>query len=591
MTHRNDFFVRALAFVLVLLFSGPGLAATDVEQIGQLMAVADSLHANGRSDSAITVARRAERIARRVDEPGLVLTVNSSLGVYLRSNGQVDEALRCYDQALKIVTTPQFREQPDEEDCESAASLYVNLSALHIDMSHKELASTYARQAAAWAEKCTDGAFRAGIFGVVGSVLTFTGQLEDAMRYQQRAYEDALEAGDTEQALRAAAYGMLTCDRAGRVDDVEAWRRKCRALLGPDLSIMARLLYFQIECAISQGHQQTRASIAWFDSILALPGIEGMPFVAFDCYNNLHQSYAELGRYDSAYATLLRSNALRDTLFEAQKVESLRELTVKYDAKEKELALARSEAERANVRFRLAVALAVLAVMLALFALYILRQRRRRHAQELEFAALRADTGRQLTASYVEGLESERTRMARELHDGVCNDLTAIQMSLAGESPASSALAQLDVCRDQVRRISHELMPPEFTYATIDAVLRYYVGKLGKAQPACRCTYASLPEGADWQAVPDALALEMYRIVQEAAGNAIRHSGALNLDVTLERTGEGLRLTVGDDGRLRASQSTGIGLRTMRQRAAAVGGRLDVDHSAGGTVVRLSLKL
>lgn len=591
MTRKVKRMARALSFCLALLFCCPAWAESSEEKVACLMQAADSLYAMGRSDSAIVVAGRAVQVADRSGQPGLVLTVNSSLGVFLRSSGRVDEALGCYDRALKIATTPEFRDGADEEACEEAASLYANVAVLHVDMAHRELATDYARKAAEWAERCTDAAFRAQIYGVVGSVFTFAGLPDEALPYQTLAYECALEADDKDGALRAAAYALLACDRLDRPAEADAWRQKCRGLMRLEQTLMARLVYYQVECSICQVRGQTRESIAWFDSILAQDGIENLPFVQFDCYNNKHLAYAELDQYDSAYATLLRSDDLRDSLFQEQKAESLRDLTVKYDAKEKELALAQSEAARANVRFRLALTLALLAVVLALFALYVLRQRRRRHERELEFATLRADTERQLTTRYVEGLENERARMARELHDGVCNDLAAIRLKLGGEAPASPALGLLDTCRDQVRRISHELMPPEFTYATIDEVLRYYVFKLNRAQSACRCAYASMPEGADWQTVADATALEMYRIVQEAAGNAIRHSGATDIRVGLERTPQGLELTVADNGRLRPSQGAGIGTRTMRQRAAAVGGRLAVEHTTEGTTVRLTLNV
>lgn len=580
-----------LVFLIGLLVCGPGWAAANEKNVAQLMETADSLHSMGRSDSAIVVAREAARLADGSNDPRLVVTVNASLGVYLRSTGKIDEALKCYDRALDLVTTREFRNLTDEEALEDAATLYINLATLHLDMSHKEEAAKYARMSAEWTAKCSDRALQAQIYGAVGSVLTAAGLPEEALPHQTLSYTYALEAGDEDSALRAAAYAMLTCDRLGRRQEAGQWRGRCRELMAHGPATMTRLVYFQAECSISLRREQPRASIAWFDSILALDGIEQLPFVVFDCYNNMHVAYAELGRYDSAYATLLRGNALRDSLYEGKKVEDMRDLTVKYDTREKELALARSEAGRANMRFRLAVALAVLAVVVALFVLYVMRQRRLRHERELEFATLRRDAERQLTTRYVEGLENERTRMARELHDGVCNDLTAIRMRLGEENPSSPALGLLDTCRDQVRRISHELMPPEFTYATIDEVLRYYVRKLDKAQAACRCTYASQPEGADWQAVPDAPALEMYRIVQEAAGNAMKHSGAQNIRVCMTRTAAGIELAVSDDGLPRASQSSGIGTRTMRQRAAAAGGQLAVEHTPEGTTVRLTLKL
>ncbi len=592
MTKRYTPIAWGLLMCLLLGYATMATAATDREEISRLMADADSLHAMGQSEEAITLAGEAAALARHDGDSLMILSVNASLGVYLRSTGQIDEALACYGTALEIVTSAPFRENPDEEAIEGAASLYINLATLHTDLQHREEAIRYARSCAEWTALCTDRAMQAQIYGAIGLVMTTSGQPEESMQYHALAYRYALETGDRDSALRAAAYTLQAGDRLGHMEEAETWRRTCRELLdGEGVNMMARLAYLQIECSICLRRGNSREAIAWFDSILGMEGIQNLPFVVYDCYNNLHQSYADLDRYDSAYSILLRSNALRDSLFEQQKVESMRELTVKYDAKEKELALALSEASRANMRFRLALSLAALALMGAAFALYAMGQRRRRHERELEFATMRRDTERQLTSRYVEGLENERTRMARELHDGVCNDLTAIQMRLGEDNPTSPALPLLATCREQVRRISHEMMPLEFSYATIDEVLRYYIYKLDRAQTACRLAYTSLPAGADWQAVPNALALEIYRIVQEATGNAVKHAGATDICVSMTRTAGGIELTVTDNGTPRPSQSQGIGLRTMRQRAAATGGSLSVESHDGGTTVRFTLEL
>lgn len=592
MSKRHTSIILA-ALTGLFLWCGTPMAATgsNRDKIARLMEMADSLHGMGQSDSAIIVANEAAGIAARDNDRNMILTVHSSLGVYLRSTGKIEEALACYDKAMDIVTGPEFRGNLDEETMEEAAVLYINLATLHLDMSHKEEAAKYARKCAEWTEKCTDRSIQAQLFGAIGSVLASAGLAEEAMQYNTLSYDYALETGDDDSALRAAAYTMRMYDLLDRKEETMAWRGKCRELLGHDLTTMTRLVYYQIECAISLRHEEARTAIAWFDSILGMEGIQNLPFVVYDCYNNMHQAYSDLGQYDSAYTTLLKSNVLRDSLYEEQKAESMRELTVKYDAKEKELALARSEAEQANIRFRLAVALAMLAAVGSVFVLYAMRQRRLRHEREMEFATLRRDTERQLTTRYVEGLENERTRMARELHDGVCNDLTAIQLKLGEENPSSPALALLAGCREQVRRISHEMMPPEFSYATIDEVLRYYTHKLDKAQAACRCSYTSQPAGADWQVVPDDLALEIYRIVQEAAGNAMKHAGASDVRVDMTRTDNGIELSICDNGNGRATQSTGIGMRTMKQRAAAIGGMLTVVNNAEGTTVRLTLEL
>ena len=339
------------------------------------------------------------------------------------------------------------------------------------------------------------------------------------------------------------------------------------------------LTYYQAECSISLKDNRPKEALEYFDKILGLEGIENLPFVVFDCYNNMHIAYASLGDYRNAYQTLLKGNELRDTLWAREKAESLRELTVKYETKETELALARSEARSANRLMWLFAALGLLLVIVAGFVIYASRQRRRRLAREIEFANLRADIGRRLTQQYVEGLENERERMARELHDGVCNDLLAIRMNMAEGVPASETAALIDTCRESVRRISHELMPPEFAYANLDEVVRYY---LMKQQEACGDGVSivySAPAG-DWSSVPDGVALEIYRIVQEAVGNSIKHSGATKIDVVMSVTDGSLTLEVADNGTYSPSGKRGIGLNSMKRRAAAVGGTLTVETDA-----------
>lgn len=561
------------------------------EEYARLMFEADSLHAVGNNDSAVIVSQQAYDIAKRSNRKSWLVGSHSALGVFLRSTGRIGEALDHYDEAMKIATTDEFRKNADEDALEEVATLYINLSVLHFDMAHKEEAVQYAESAVQWAEQCSDREFQGQIYNAAGPIFTATGHAEKAMEYQAKAYDCAMESGNDDAALRASAYTMLSCDVLGREQEVEEWRDKCRALMTRVTATMARLTYYQTECSINIRRGNSLATIAWLDSVLNLDGIQNMPFVELDCYNNIHIAYAELGQYDKAYETLLKANDIRDSLYEQTKAESLRELTVKYDAKEKELALAISEAERSKVSLWLAVALAVLVMTGALFVIYTLRQRHLRQKREAEFADLRHSTEQQLTTRYIEGLENERARMARELHDGVCNDLVAVQMILADENPRSASLAMLNTCREQVRRISHEMMPPEFNHATIDEVLRYYVHKLDTSSSSVRCTYTSSPADADWTVVPDSVSLETYRIVQEAAGNAMKHAAAQEIRVSLKRTEAGLELTVGDDGKPRHTQTAGIGRRTMKQRAVASGGRLTIDSGDAGTVVQFEITL
>ena len=407
--------------------------------------------------------------------------------------------------------------------------------------------------------------------------------LEKAMKCQEHAYEYALKGGNTETAFRSSAYTMLIADRLNDEPKVKAWREQCHKLLPEIESTMALLQYYQAECSISLHGGRHREAIGYFNKILSLDGIDNLPFVKYDCYNNMHTAYSALGDYDNAYNILLKSNELRDSIWAKEKEESLNNFMVKYKTVETELALAKSEASRSSIFAWLLAVIALLLLVTTLFVVFAGRQRRRRMLQDINFARLKADIARQ----YVEGLESERKRMAAELHDGVCNDLLSIRMNIDNGAPLDDTAHLIDNCRESLRRISHELMPPEFAFATLNEVIRFYVGKQAEAHSGVEIAYTPIDcEVID--AIPDSTALVIYRIVQEAVSNALQHSGATKIHVVLHCS-DGIRLTVTDNGDYGKNGShRGMGLDSMRRRANSIGGTLAVEQAPnGGTEVVL----
>ncbi|MDE6298090.1 MAG: hypothetical protein K2M10_00390 [Muribaculaceae bacterium] len=581
-----------IIILYVIGYSSANASNHGIAEIAALRETADSLHNVGRTDSAMLVGAEAIRLAEKIGDPTQIVGTHAAQGVFLRSLGRIDEALENYDKALEIITSGKFRENPDAEAIEEIASLYINLAVLNLDTQHKEQAAKNAVISGEWIGKSEDAELRSTIYGVVGSVLTGCGDLEKARSYQDLAYRDALASENKEAAFRAAAYTMLISDRLGDKRDAQAWREKCNMLFNDVNSMMAHLVYYQAECSICLKNDDKKGALKWFKNILDMEGIDNLPFVKFDAYNNMHMAYAGLGDYKEAYSTLLQSNEIRDSLWAAEKTESLRDLTVKYETKETQLALAQSEAKRLNILMWLFASLGILLLGVIIFVIYVGRQRRRRLQKEIEFANLRADIGRRLTVQYVEGLENERSRMSRELHDGVCNDLLAIQMNISSGQSTESAVRLIESCRESVRRISHELMPPEFAYASIDEVVRFYIMKQAEAnKDKVIISYGSSIAEAEWAEVPDDVALEVYRIIQEGVGNAIKHSGASLIDVALIVKGAELDVEIRDNGVYKPEGKKGIGLDSMRKRAGAIKGTLTIETVAEvGTILRLRVK-
>ena len=129
-------------------------------------------------------------------------------------------------------------------------------------------------------------------------------------------------------------------------------------------------------------------------------------------------------------------------------------------------------------------------------------------------------------------------------------------------------------------------MPPEFSYANIDEVLRYFLCRRGHAaSDSIRVSYSSSADHQSWNDVGDSVALEIYRIVQEAVGNARKHSGASAIDVELTLADGVLRLTVKDNGTFKSEGRKGLGLESIRRRGDSIGAAVSITSREGESTV------
>ena len=194
--------------------------------------------------------------------------------------------------------------------------------------------------------------------------------------------------------------------------------------------------------------------------------------------------------------------------------------------------------------------------------------------------------------------EDERHRLSRELHDDIGQEITAIKLSvqlLADDNPARRAEAVAEVARiaDQtvhkLRDISLLLRPPQLDALGLVPALRWQADTLARADgPALELQLQALPE----RPAPD-VEVACFRIAQEALTNALRHSRAGSVRLSLQCDGGWLHLRVHDDGRgFDHGHTSGLGLVTMRERALQVGGGLDIEAGPGlGTRISARLPL
>jgi signal transduction histidine kinase len=191
--------------------------------------------------------------------------------------------------------------------------------------------------------------------------------------------------------------------------------------------------------------------------------------------------------------------------------------------------------------------------------------------------------------------EDERRRIGRDLHDGLGPQLAGLTMTaeaardLIGvdNDRAASLLGGLlersDTAVQEVRSIAHRLRPPALDTLGLLGALQSQAAAVH--QPTVNVKAAPLP------ALPAAVEVAAYRIASEAIRNVVAHADATLCQVRLQRCGSGLELTVADDGRgLPGAGAPGLGIASMRERAAELGGTCTWTRApGGGTVIRAVL--
>lgn len=198
--------------------------------------------------------------------------------------------------------------------------------------------------------------------------------------------------------------------------------------------------------------------------------------------------------------------------------------------------------------------------------------------------------------------EREKARLARELHDelgGILTpakmDLSWLEARLSGDAQYNERMSRLSALIDQgidlKRRIIEELRPSLLDHLGLAAAVQWFVDETcGAAKVESRVTVSKLERLS-----PD-LEIALYRIVQESVNNAVRHSKATRIELIVERTGDGVRLAVHDNGvgiaDLDRARKQSYGLVGMTHRMRAINGTLDISSRKGeGTRVEAFLPL
>ena len=322
-----------------------------------------------------------------------------------------------------------------------------------------------------------------------------------------------------------------------------------------------------------------------------------------DYHETASNYFAQAQNPAQALASYRLFGVYKDSLLNAAKVKAVADMATKYDTEKKEQQLrlqgTRLRLQQAQLSRRNLLLGSVVAGALALALLGWSYYRRYRLQQQAALQRAVMHEQNLATKAVLEAEETERRRIAADLHDGVGQVMSAAKMNLsaiADEIPFSSddqkqafqnAIRMVDDGCREVRAVSHAMMPNALLKAGLGAAVREFLGQIDYRVLKINL----LAEGLEQKLDPK-LETVMYRVVQECVNNVIKHAQASQLDISLRREADGLTALIEDNGRgfdaTDRRMFEGIGLKNIQARLALFGGSADWDTRPGhGTAVTI----
>ncbi|MDY7394297.1 histidine kinase [Aureibaculum sp. 2210JD6-5] len=324
--------------------------------------------------------------------------------------------------------------------------------------------------------------------------------------------------------------------------------------------------------------------------------------------------YSDQEDYKNAYALMTQYVGVSNRIIQEQKSKEIKELEIQYQTLQKEneinslqeeQLLKESEIKRQKT-IKYAFLIGFLIFLIPISALLIvyyqkLQAQSQLNAQQEELnkqkvSSLIREQELKLVKASVEAQDEERTRIARELHDSIGGNLAAIKLQMNNvnyKSDSNTAIiSQIDDTYQQVREISHNLIPSKFSQNAFTTLISEYINKLDKSSDQ---DIVFMPHPIEKiNAIEESIQVEIFNIIQELLTNTLKYAKAKNVEIHLNLHNNSLQLLFEDNG-VGYDQNktpTGIGLQNIKSRLDKLKAQLNIDSSINrGTAVTIEIPL
>ena len=564
---------------------------------------------SNKMDSAIIIFEEAIPVARLLHDTLKVARITANIGnVYLHKKDRV-KAIEYYLQSVRLWETCA--------DQNRLPALYSNIGWLFTEQKEYDKAIEYGNKAYELAKKIKDG------YSEVNALLNLSGAYSDLNQYDkqyellQKALPLAIKGEDIEQINTVydnlgGYYYEKKQYKESLTNCLESYKyaqqmgnqyhlcEACKKLsrVYHQLNEPGKALQFIIQAEKLASEVGDRADLK-------------------EIYQSRGEIEQQAGNYKAASEYFSKTLLLSDSLFQSATSETVAEVEARYQNEKKQQEILQLEKDKqiqslslkqqSTLNYLLIGALAtILVVGLLIFRNLRNRQLLAKQQDELQQQRIRElEKDRQLVAvdSLLKGQEEERSRLAKDLHDGLGGLLSGVKFSLSNMkdnlivTPDNMAvfersLDMIDTSIKELRRVAHNMMPEMLVKFGLDEALKEYCNSVN-ATKLINVKYQSF--GMETR-LDGSKEIIIYRIIQELLNNILKHAEASEVLVQLVKEESRLSIVAEDNGKgfdtSVLEENKGAGWTNIRSRVEYLQGQLDINSEVGkGTSITIEINV
>lgn len=600
------------------------------------------LTAGSDSEKALALADQQFELAQKTKLNKFIANAYNDKGIVLIRKSDFQEALKNHQQALALrIKTGNENDIASSyskiaycycemsnylaalEPAQKALSIYEKLGQkvyesymlntlcnIYVNLRRFDNLRTSAEKSLKIATEMGDKFSMATALNYIATSYESLNKLDEAIKFEERAYSIYKELGDT--STIASSLNNLAYFHRKNYNDKAALKYYLEALdlIKYSNDPNSKAVYLHNIGSIYLSLKNYNASEPFLIDASKLASEQKLSDLQVLIYKSFGDLYVSTGRPDQATKAYTRYMELKDSLFSTETAEKLSEMEVKYETEKKEAAnkLLRSENETKTAELsrsriiQIFLIVGLLLIMLVSYLLYVRYKLKQKqilakemlHQQELRSKAV------------IEAEEKERVRIARELHDGIGQQLSAAKMNISGLEGAlklntedektmlKNALDLLDESVKEVRAVSHSMMPNALIKSGLVSAVREFINKISSAgNLKINLEIIGLQQRLD-PTVENVL----FRVLQEIVNNIIKHSRASTVGIQFIKHETELTVLVEDDGvgfnvsEQLNREDAGIGLKNIQSRIEYLNGEVYFDSFPGkGTTITIEIPI